>query len=228
MFTNGQKNAMHSYIQTHLSNWITTNCSLSSNSDNIADASSITIFPNPATEVIRFNGAIIVSASIFDMAGKELITKNILDLMETSAVLIKTNKLFMFGAAFVILGFCFKVSIAPFHFWTPDVYQGAPTPVTSFMATAIKAASFAAFMRLIVSKGLVGSENLFIILQWFAVITMTVGNVAALVQNNFKRTLAYSSISHSGYILVGVIAAGISNNSAFAAGYPRSRPAHTS
>ena len=146
-------------------------------------------------------------------------TVSTLDLMKNAEALLKTgNHLFLLGFAFVTLGFCFKVSIAPFHFWTPDVYQGAPTPVTSFMATAIKAASFAAFMRLIVSKGLVGSENLFIILQWFAVITMTVGNVAALVQNNFKRTLAYSSISHSGYILVGVIAAGISNNSAFAAG----------
>ena len=119
-------------------------------------------------------------------------TVSTLDLMKNAEELLKTgNHLFLFGFAFVTLGFCFKVSIAPFHFWTPDVYQGAPTPVTSFMATAIKTASFAAFMRLIVSKGLVGSENLFIILQWFAVITMTVGNVAALVQNNFKRTLAY-------------------------------------
>ncbi len=150
---------------------------------------------------------------IFGSAG----TVNILDLMETSAVLIKTNKLFMFGAAFVILGFCFKVSIAPFHAWTPDVYQGAPTPVTAFMATAVKTVSFAAFLRLLATKPLVGSENLFTIMQWFAVITMTVGNVAALVQTNLKRTLAYSSISHSGYILVGAITAGISQGSAFGA-----------
>jgi NADH-quinone oxidoreductase subunit N len=141
-----------------------------------------------------------------------------LDLMKNAETLLKSgNHLFLFGFAFVILGFCFKVSIAPFHAWTPDVYQGAPTPVTSFMATAIKAASFAAFLRIIATKGLIGSENLFLILQWFAVITMTVGNVAALIQNNFKRTLAYSSIAHSGYILVGVIAAGVSQNSAFGA-----------
>ncbi len=141
-----------------------------------------------------------------------------LDLMKSAETLLKTgNHLFLFGFAFVVLGFCFKVSIAPFHSWAPDVYQGAPTPVTSFMATAVKTASFAAFLRIIASKGLVGSENLFVILQWFAVLTMTIGNVAALVQNNLKRTLAYSSISHSGYILVGLIAAGISNNSAFAA-----------
>jgi NADH-quinone oxidoreductase subunit N len=85
------------------------------------------------------------------------------------------------------------------------------------MATAIKTASFAAFLRVIASKGLIGSENLFVVLQWFAVITMTVGNVAALVQNNFKRTLAYSSIAHSGYILVGVITSGVSSNSAYGA-----------
>ncbi len=142
---------------------------------------------------------------------------NILDLMENAAVLIKTSKVFLFGISFIILGFCFKVSIAPFHAWTPDVYQGAPTPVTSFMATAVKTVSFAAFLRVLAMKPLIGSDNLFLVLQWFAVLTMTIGNVAALVQTNFKRTIAYSSISHSGYILVGVITAGISQNSAFAA-----------
>ncbi|MEK6627965.1 MAG: NADH-quinone oxidoreductase subunit N [Bdellovibrionota bacterium] len=145
-------------------------------------------------------------------------TVSTLDLMKNAEVLLKnSNHLFLFGFLFVVLGFCFKVSIAPFHAWTPDVYQGAATPVTSFMATAIKTASFAAFLRIIASKGLIGSENLFSILQWLAVITMTVGNVAALVQNNFKRTLAYSSIAHSGYVLIGVIAVGISQSSAFAA-----------
>ncbi len=150
---------------------------------------------------------------IFGSAG----TINVLDLMETSAILIKTNKVFMFGTAFVIFGFCFKVSIAPFHAWTPDVYQGAPTPITAFMATAVKAVSFAAFLRLLATKPLVGSENLFTVLQWLAVITMTLGNVAALVQTNLKRTLAYSSIANSGYVLIGAIAAGISQGSAFGA-----------
>jgi NADH-quinone oxidoreductase subunit N len=141
-----------------------------------------------------------------------------LDLIQNAESYIKNgNHLFLFGLGFVVLGFCFKVSIAPFHAWTPDVYQGAPTPVTSFMATAIKAASFAAFLRIIASKALLGSENLLLILQWLAVITMTVGNVAALIQNNFKRTLAYSSVAHSGYILVAVITAGISANSAYGA-----------
>jgi NADH-quinone oxidoreductase subunit N len=141
-----------------------------------------------------------------------------IDLMQTAAPLIKNhNNLFIFGFSLVILGFCFKVSIAPFHAWTPDVYQGAPTPITGFMATAIKTASFAAFLRILASRGLEGSENLLQILQWLAVITMVVGNVAALIQNNFKRTLAYSSIAHSGYVLMGVIAAGISDGSAYAA-----------
>lgn len=144
-------------------------------------------------------------------------TVNVLDLMENAAILIKTNKVFLFGACFVIFGFCFKVSIAPFHAWTPDVYQGSPTPLTAFMATAVKTVSFAAFLRFLATKPLVGSENLFIVMQWFAVITMTLGNVAALVQTNLKRTLAYSSISNSGYILVGAIAAGISQGSAFGA-----------
>lgn len=142
-------------------------------------------------------------------------TTNMIDLMGNAATLVKTNKLFLFGISFVTLGFCFKVSIAPFHAWTPDVYQGAPTPVTSYMATAVKAVSFAAFLRLMATQTLGGSQNLFDVLQWLAVITMTLGNVAALVQTNFKRTLAYSSISHSGYILVGLITAGISQNSAY-------------
>lgn len=150
---------------------------------------------------------------IFGSAG----TVNILDLMPTAASLIKTNKVFLFGTVFVIFGFCFKVSIAPFHAWTPDVYQGAPTPITAFMATAVKTVSFAAFLRLLATKPLMGSENLFTVIQWFAVITMTLGNVAAIVQTNLKRTLAYSSISNSGYILVGAIAAGISQDSAFGA-----------
>lgn len=150
---------------------------------------------------------------IFGTAG----TVNLIDLMDVSAGLVGTNKLYLFGIAFVVLGFCFKVSIAPFHAWTPDVYQGAPTPMTSFMATAVKTVSFAAFLRVLATKPLLGSQNLFDVMQWLAVITMTVGNLAALVQTNFKRTIAYSSISHSGYLLVGIITAGVSQNSAFSA-----------
>ncbi|GIL17159.1 MAG: NADH-quinone oxidoreductase subunit N [Oligoflexia bacterium] len=138
------------------------------------------------------------------------------DIIQQTANLIGTNRLFMIGIILVVLGFCFKISIAPFHAWTPDVYQGAPTPHSAFMATAVKAVSFAAFLRIISTKSLVGSESLFDFLQWLAVFTMIVGNVAALIQNNFKRMLAYSSISHSGYMLVGVITAGISDKTSFA------------
>lgn len=142
---------------------------------------------------------------------------NILSFMSVASDLIATNKIFLFGITFVILGFCFKVSIVPFHAWTPDVYQGAPTPHAAFMATAVKTVSFAAFLRVIATKALIGSENLFDVLQWLAVITMIVGNVAAIIQNNFKRMLAYSSIAHSGYLLVGVITAGVSDQASFGA-----------
>lgn len=139
------------------------------------------------------------------------------DFMQNAQTLVTTNKLFLFGICFIFLGFCFKVSIVPFHAWTPDVYQGAPTPVTSFMATAVKTASFAAFLRLAATNSMAGSQNLVDALQWLAVITMVVGNVGAIMQNNLKRVLAYSSIAHSGYLLVGLIAVGVSQNSADAA-----------
>lgn len=142
---------------------------------------------------------------------------NIIGFMEQAAKLMETNRLFLFGICFVVVGFCFKVSLAPFHAWTPDVYQGAPTPHTAYMATAVKAVSFAAFLRVIATKSLLGSPNLFDVLQWLAVITMIVGNVAAIIQNNMKRMLAYSSIAHSGYIMIGVITAGVSDNATFGA-----------
>lgn len=144
-------------------------------------------------------------------------TTNILEFITRAGELIVTSKLYLTGIVLIILGFCFKVSIAPFHAWTPDVYQGAPTPHTAFMATAVKAVSFAAFLRIIATKSLVGSEALLDMLQWLAVITMIVGNTAALLQSNMKRVLAYSSIAHSGYILVGVITAGIAEDGSFGA-----------
>lgn len=145
---------------------------------------------------------------VFGSAGSTYL----IDLVQKTPELVATNKLFIFGITMVILGFCFKVSIAPFHAWTPDVYQGAPTPHTAFMATAVKTVSFAAFLRILGARPLIGNENIFDFLQWLAVITMIVGNVAAILQNNFKRMLAYSSISNSGYILVGLITAGVSDN----------------
>ncbi len=128
--------------------------------------------------------------------------------------LLETDRLFLVGICLVVLGFGFKVSIFPLHAWTPDVYQGAPTPVTAFMSTAVKAATFIAFLRLFNSQGFSNTEltsstaHLQTVMMWLAVLTMTIGNVAAIMQNNIKRMLAYSSVAHSGYIMIGLIAAG--------------------
>jgi NADH-quinone oxidoreductase subunit N len=149
---------------------------------------------------------------IFGSAGSTYLS----DITLNAESLVGSHRLFLLGSVLVILGFCFKVSIAPFHAWTPDVYQGAPTPHTAFMATAIKAVSFGAFIRVLDTRALMGSENLFYFLQWLAVITMVVGNVAAVLQNNLKRVLAYSSIAHSGYLMVGLITGGVSEDSTFA------------
>jgi NADH-quinone oxidoreductase subunit N len=111
------------------------------------------------------------------------------------------------GLALLLVGLGFKVAAAPFHMWTPDVYQGAPTPVTAFMAAATKAAAFAAILRIFV-----GAFHLYDV-DWrpavfaLAVLSLVVGTVAAVVQTDVKRMLAYSSISHAGYVLIGVQAA---------------------
>ncbi len=109
----------------------------------------------------------------------------------------------MVGLALMVVGLCFKVAVAPFHVWTPDVYEGAPTPVTTFMAVGPKLAGFAVLLRLLSS---VGPWHWNDILWLLAIFTMTLGNVVALVQPNIKRMLACSSIAHAGYILVGLVA----------------------
>jgi NADH-quinone oxidoreductase subunit N len=111
------------------------------------------------------------------------------------------------GAVLILIGFAFKVAAVPFHMWVPDVYQGAPTPVTGYFSVAPKAAGFAALMRIFL-YGFVDMESLTLILYIMAVLTMTVGNIMALLQSNIKRMLAYSSIAHAGYILVGLTAGG--------------------
>ncbi len=119
-----------------------------------------------------------------------------------------TDPLLLFSTILLAVGFGFKLSVVPFHMWTPDVYHGAPTSVTAFMAVASKAASFGAFLRVFV-EGLGGVKA-----DWSAIFlllclaTLIVGNIVALVQTNIKRMLAYSSIAHAGYALVGVVAAG--------------------
>jgi NADH-quinone oxidoreductase subunit N len=106
------------------------------------------------------------------------------------------------------VGFGFKMAVVPFHMWTPDVYEGAPTSVTAFMAVASKAASFAAFVR-VFFEGLSGLKaNWYLLFLVVCLITLALGNVVAIVQTNVKRMLAYSSIAHAGYALIGVVVAG--------------------
>lgn len=111
------------------------------------------------------------------------------------------------GVLFLVLvGLAFKVSLVPFHFWAPDVYEGAPTPVAGFLSTASKAAGFVVVLRLflVVFPGI--AANWEMILAILATLTMTLGNFLALAQKNIKRMLAYSSIAHAGYAMIGVVA----------------------
>jgi NADH-quinone oxidoreductase subunit N len=113
----------------------------------------------------------------------------------------------LLAMALLLVGFGFKVASAPFHMWTPDVYEGAPTSVTAFMAVGVKAAAFAAFARVFFLAFLAMKLDWTMLLWVLAVATMTVGNVTAIVQTNIKRMLAYSSIAHAGYLLVALVAA---------------------
>ena len=106
----------------------------------------------------------------------------------------------------VLVGLAFKISLFPFHFWAPDVYEGAPTPVAGFLSTASKAAGFAVLIRLFTVVFPVLSADWSLILAILATLTMTVGNLIALAQKNLKRMLAYSSIAHAGYAMIGVVA----------------------
>jgi NADH-quinone oxidoreductase subunit N len=111
------------------------------------------------------------------------------------------------GMILLVIGFGFKIASVPFHAWTPDVYEGAPSPITAFMSAGPKAAAFAAFLRVFV-EALPSLQGVWIDLIWIlSALTMTVGNVIALVQNNVKRMLAYSSIAHAGYVMVAFVSA---------------------
>jgi len=119
------------------------------------------------------------------------------------------------GIALLLVGFGFKVAAAPFHMWTPDVYEGAPTPITGYMATAVKAAAFAAFLRVWLEAFNGAYVRWHVAVWWLAAITMVVGNVIALSQQNLKRLLAYSSIAHSGFVLVALVVGTPAGSSAF-------------
>jgi NADH-quinone oxidoreductase subunit N len=118
----------------------------------------------------------------------------------------QSNPLLLMGLVLLVIGFGFKVASAPFHMWAPDVYQGAPTPVTAFMAVGPKAAAFAAFFRVFAEAFPEMSPSWEMLLSIIAVLSMFVGNLGAIMQTNIKRMLAFSSISHAGYILMAVIA----------------------
>ena len=118
----------------------------------------------------------------------------------------QSNPLLLMGLVLLIIGFGFKVASVPFHMWAPDVYQGAPTPVTAFMAAGPKAAAFAAFYRVFAEAFQEMSPSWELLLSIIAVLTMFVGNLGAIMQTNIKRMLAFSSISHVGYVLLAVIA----------------------
>lgn len=116
------------------------------------------------------------------------------------------NPMTIAGLILLSIGFLFKIAAAPFHMWTPDVYQGAPTPITAFMSAGPKAAAFAAFVRILI-LGLDKMQADWTSMLWYlAILTMIVGNVIAIYQTDLKRMLAYSSIAHAGYALVGLVA----------------------
>jgi NADH-quinone oxidoreductase subunit N len=112
----------------------------------------------------------------------------------------------------IVVAMAFKISAAPFHMWTPDAYEGAPTSTTAYMSVVVKTAAFGLFLRMMLAlwgdpASASGTAGWPALLAWLAVLTMTVGNLAALTQTNVKRMLAYSSIAHAGYILLGMVAA---------------------
>jgi NADH-quinone oxidoreductase subunit N len=126
------------------------------------------------------------------------------------------DPMFGTGIMLIIVGLCFKVGAAPFHFWTPDVYEGSPTLITAFMSTVVKTAGFAAFLRLFSECFQPMSDFWVPALLIITIITLFIGNVTALYQQSFKRMLAFSSISHAGYLLFAIVAIGASSaNSVF-------------
>jgi NADH-quinone oxidoreductase subunit N len=124
------------------------------------------------------------------------------------------SPLMLVGALLIFTGFAFKVAAVPFHMWTPDAYEGAPTSVTAFMSAGAKAAGFAALLRVLLRALGEVQADWTTLLTVVAVVTMTVGNISALLQSNVKRMLAYSSIAHAGYVLVAVVAGGAAGASA--------------
>lgn len=124
------------------------------------------------------------------------------------------SPLFYTGIILTTIGLCFKVGAAPFHFWTPDVYEGAPALITAFMSTVVKTAGFAAFLRLFATCFAPLHDFWMPVLLVITIATLFIGNITALYQQSFKRMLAYSSISHAGYMMFAIVALGINSGNA--------------
>jgi NADH-quinone oxidoreductase subunit N len=131
-------------------------------------------------------------------------TLNLGDVARSMSTLV-TNDALMFGIMMLGAGLCFKIAAAPFHVWTPDVYEGAPTPITAFLSTASKAAAFAIFARIFYVGMVHFRLDWQYVLAAIAALSMILGNFAAITQDNVKRMLAYSSIGHAGYVLLGIL-----------------------
>ncbi|MBI1723771.1 MAG: NADH-quinone oxidoreductase subunit N [Gemmatimonadetes bacterium] len=134
---------------------------------------------------------------------------------QVSSLGIERHPMLVAGLALLFIGFAFKVAAVPFHMWAPDVYDGSPSPVTAFMAAAVKAAAFGALVRLL----LMGFSNLHAswdtVIWWLAAATMVVGNLVALAQRALKRMLAYSSVAHAGYLLTALVSGSLAGAAAF-------------
>ncbi len=142
-------------------------------------------------------------ALIYGMTG----TTNILGIAQNIAAY-KSEPLFLVGAGLLLVGFAFKIGAVPFHMWVPDVYEGSPTVVSAFMSTGAKAAAFAALLLVFTATFDFIHSSMNTVLSVLAVASMLVGNIVAISQTNVKRMLAYSSIGHAGYMLIGITAGG--------------------
>lgn len=160
-----------------------------------------------------FLGAVASSILLFGVA---LIygatgTFSIPELMEYCQTNATQNTLFTVGMALILGGFAFKISVAPFHFWAPDVYQGAPTPITAFMATVVKGAAFAGLYRLFDLGLLPYLQTFHVAIAGMVILTLIMANTIGSIQTNVKRLMAYSSVSHAAFMLAAVMVAGNSH-----------------
>lgn len=163
-----------------------------------------------STGFLLFGIALLYGAShSFDLS---VIAQYVIDRPTADAI----DPMFYVGIVLVMVGLSFKIGAAPFHFWTPDVYEGSPTLITAFMSTVVKTAGFAAFLRLFSTCFAPLADFWMPTLLGITILTLFIGNITALYQTNFKRMLAFSSISHAGYMLFAIIALGnTSVNSVF-------------